>query len=93
MSPFDEDRSQVIDRAQADGVTFMNVVGLDEETIPKASELAETYDFMYASVGWHPVDAVDMTEKHLEWIKSLAAHEKVVAIGEMGLDYHWEKSP
>ena len=44
-------------------------------------------------MGWHPVDAIDMTDDDLEWIESLVAHPKVVAIGEMGLDYHWDKSP
>ncbi len=45
------------------------------------------------AIGWHPVDAIDMTEEDLSWIKGLSSHEKVVAIGEMGLDYHWDKSP
>ena len=44
-------------------------------------------------MGWHPVDAIDMTDEDLNWIEELAAHPKVVAIGEMGLDYHWDKSP
>lgn len=56
-------------------------------------ELAEAYDFIYAAVGWHPVDAIDMTEEHLAWLEELASHPKVVALGEMGLDYHWDKSP
>lgn len=56
-------------------------------------EMIEEYDFIYAAIGWHPVDAIDMTEEDLAWIKELSAHEKVVAIGEMGLDYHWDKSP
>src|SRR5699024_3807871 len=53
----------------------------------------EQYETIYAAVGWHPVDAIDMTEEDLAWIKELSAHPKVVAIGEMGLDYHWDKSP
>jgi TatD DNase family protein len=90
---FNEDLQEVIDRAIADGVTNMVVVGFDEETIKKAIELAETYDFIHASVGWHPVDAIDMTPEHLEWLKELSSHPKVVALGEMGLDYYWDKSP
>lgn len=90
---YDEDLQEVIDRALAEGVTNMVVVGFDEGTIKKAMELAENYDFLYASVGWHPVDAIDMTEEHLTWLKELASHPKVVALGEMGLDYHWDKSP
>ncbi len=90
---FDEDRKEVITRAKEAGVTHMVVVGFDYETIPKAIELAEENEHMYAAVGWHPVDAIDLTEKELAWIEELAEHPKVVAIGEMGLDYHWDKSP
>jgi TatD DNase family protein len=71
----------------------MVVVGFDRPTINRALELVEKYDFLYASVGWHPVDAIDMEEEDLQWIEELASHPKVVAIGEMGLDYHWDKSP
>ncbi|MEW4286626.1 TatD family hydrolase [Priestia koreensis] len=90
---YDEDLQEVIDRALDAGVQNMVVVGFDEETINKAMELVERYDFLYASVGWHPVDAIDMTDEHLAWLEELAAHPKVVALGEMGLDYHWDKSP
>jgi TatD DNase family protein len=90
---FNEDLQEVIDRAIAEGVTNMVVVGFDEITIKKALELAESYDFLYASVGWHPVDAIDMTQDHLDWLKELAGNPKVVALGEMGLDYYWDKSP
>jgi TatD DNase family protein len=90
---FDEDREQVIQRAIDEGVKNIVVVGFDNETIDGAMKLAEAYDFIYAAVGWHPVDAIDMTDKDLERIEQLAKHPKVVAIGEMGLDYHWDKSP
>lgn len=90
---FEEDREEVIKRAFDAGVTHMVVVGFDRETIPLAVEIAEQYDTIYAAVGWHPVDAIDMTEDDLNWIEELSAHPKVVAIGEMGLDYHWDKSP
>lgn len=90
---FKEDLQEVIVRMKEAGVSYTVVVGFDEVTIKKAMELAETYDFIYAAVGWHPVDAIDMTEEHLVWLEELAAHPKVVALGEMGLDYHWDKSP
>ncbi|WP_020062160.1 TatD family hydrolase [Bacillus sp. 123MFChir2] len=90
---FKEDLQEVIARMKEVGVSYTVVVGFDEMTIKKAIELAETYDFIYAAVGWHPVDAIDMTEEHLKWLEELAAHPKVVALGEMGLDYHWDKSP
>jgi len=90
---FSEDLNEVIDRARMEGVQYMVVVGFDRPTILKAMELIEEYDFIYASIGWHPVDAIDMHDEDLEWIEELAKHPKVVAIGEMGLDYYWDKSP
>ncbi|MCM3588580.1 TatD family hydrolase [Mesobacillus maritimus] len=90
---FNDDLQEVIDRAQAEGVSRMVVVGFDRPTIKRAIELCETYDFLYASVGWHPVDAIDMTPEDLDWLRELSAHPKVVALGEMGLDYYWDKSP
>lgn len=90
---FEDDLEEVIERAQQEGVANMVIVGFDRPTIQKAMELIERYDFMYASIGWHPVDAIDMTDDDLAWIEELAAHPKVVALGEMGLDYYWDKSP
>jgi TatD DNase family protein len=90
---YNDDLSEVIERARQAGVEQMTVVGFDRPTIEKAMELVEAYDFMVASVGWHPVDAIDMTEADLQWIEELSAHPKVRAIGEIGLDYYWDKSP
>ncbi|WP_421382519.1 TatD family hydrolase [Bacillus salacetis] len=90
---FSEDLEEVIKRAQNEGVENMVVVGFDRPTINKAMELVEKYDFLYAAIGWHPVDAIDMTDEDLNWIEELSSHPKVVAIGETGLDYHWDKSP
>ncbi|GAE94168.1 deoxyribonuclease YcfH [Gracilibacillus boraciitolerans JCM 21714] len=93
VSHFDEDREEVLQRAKEAGVENMVIVGFDHETIPKAIDIAEKYDYIYAAVGWHPVDAIDMTDKELDWLEELSSHPKVVALGEMGLDYHWDKSP
>jgi TatD DNase family protein len=90
---FDEDREEVIARALENGVTRIVNIGFNRETIPTSIELAEKHDFIYSSVGWHPQDAKDMTEGDLEWIENLCSHDKVVAIGEIGLDYHWDTSP
>lgn len=90
---YNDDLSEVIERAQQAGVEQMMVVGFDRPTIEKAMELVETYDFLFASVGWHPVDAIDMRDADLQWIEELSAHPKVRAIGEIGLDYYWDKSP
>lgn len=90
---YEEDIVEVITRAVSESVTHIVVVGFDKDTIKRAIELTDQYDMLYAAVGWHPVDAIDMTEDDLKWIKELTSHPKVVAIGEMGLDYYWDKSP
>ena len=90
---FNEDVEATIERARAAGVSPMLVVGFDNPTITRAIELAETYEDIYAIVGWHPVDAVDCTEADLARIETLMDHPKVMALGEIGLDYHWDKSP
>ncbi|WP_082235837.1 TatD family hydrolase [Halobacillus massiliensis] len=90
---FEDDLQETIDRAHEAGVRYMTVVGFDRKTIPLAIQIAEENNHIYAAVGWHPVDAIDMTEEDLKWIEELLSHPKVVAIGEMGLDYHWDKSP
>jgi TatD DNase family protein len=90
---YDEDLQEVIDRALEAKVEKMVVVGFDHKTIERAMKLVEEYDFIYAVIGWHPVDAIDCTDEDLLWIEQLAAHPKVVGIGETGLDYYWDKSP
>jgi TatD DNase family protein len=90
---FDEDRDETVRRAYDSGVTRMVNIGFNRETIPTSMELSERYDFIYSAVGWHPQDAIDMKPGDLEWIEELCKHEKVVAIGEIGLDYYWDTSP
>lgn len=90
---YDEDLQDVIERALEAKVEKMVVVGFDRKTIERAMKLADEFDFIYAVIGWHPVDAIDCTEEDLQWIEQLAAHPKVVGIGETGLDYYWDKSP
>lgn len=90
---YDEDLQQVINRALEAKVEKMIVVGFDRKTIERAMALADQYEFIYAVIGWHPVDAIDCTEDDLIWIEELTKHPKVVGIGETGLDYHWDKSP
>ncbi len=90
---FDNDRAEVIARAREAGVERIVNIGFNRETIPTTLALAEQYDFIYAAVGWHPQDAITMKEGDLEWIEELCKHPKVVAIGEIGLDYYWDTSP
>ncbi|EKU46147.1 TatD family hydrolase [Staphylococcus massiliensis] len=90
---YDEDLEQVIENAREAGVDRMFVVGFDTKTVERTMELIDQYDFIYGIIGWHPVDAIDCTDERLEWIEDLSKHEKIIGIGEMGLDYHWDKSP
>jgi TatD DNase family protein len=88
---FDTDREDVISRALEAGIDTIVNIGFNRETIPSTMALAEKYEFIYAVVGWHPTDAADMKiEEDLAWIESLCSHPKVVAIGEIGLDYYWD---
>lgn len=90
---YDDDLQEVIDRALSEGIDRMFVVGFDTKTIERTMKLIDQYDFIYGIIGWHPVDAIDCTDERLEWIESLSKHPKIIGLGEMGLDYHWDKSP
>ncbi|MBI2346089.1 MAG: TatD family hydrolase [Deltaproteobacteria bacterium] len=90
---FDADRDAVIARARAAGVTAMVTIGAGQglEGNAKAIALAEQNPNIYAAVGIHPHDADQFSEDALACLKRLARHPKVVAIGEIGLDYHYHK--
>lgn len=92
---FDEDREQAIERALAAGVTRMLAVGTGNgpPDLEVAVRLAERYPFVYATVGVHPHDASKATEETFARLRELTRHPKVVAIGEIGLDYHYDFSP
>lgn len=91
-SRFNYDYDTVIEDALANGIEIIIVVGFDTETIKRAVELAEKYENIYATVGWHPVDAKYIKEEDWIFIEKMIRHEKVVAIGECGLDYYWDTS-
>jgi TatD DNase family protein len=82
---FDADREQVIERALAAGVEHMMAID--------APEFAEGYPFMYATIGVHPHEASKANEESFARMRDLASHPKVLAIGEIGLDYHYDFSP
>ena len=90
---FSQDREEVIARAKEAGVSRLIVVGFDHETNRQALKLAEDYDFMWATLGVHPCECGDLTDEEFEWIRTTASHPRVVALGEMGLDYHHMSSP
>jgi TatD DNase family protein len=89
---FDADREQVIERALAAGVETMMAIGTGGE-LDVAIQQAERYPFMYATIGVHPHDASKATAETYARLRDLAQHPKVLAIGEIGLDYHYDFSP
>jgi len=92
-SQFDTDREAVIQRAQEAGITTIINIGSSEKTSREAVKLAERYPFIYAAVGIHPHDAKDCKDETWETLIKLAQNPKVVAWGEIGLDYYRDLSP
>jgi TatD DNase family protein len=88
---FDPDREAVIDRAVRAGVRRMISIGVDVPSSRRAIEIAEQHTAVYAAVGVHPNDCADFNAVVLNEVRSLAQHPKVVAIGEIGLDYYWHR--
>jgi TatD DNase family protein len=90
---FEQDREQVIDRALAAGVTNMVAIGTGNgpPDLEAGIRLADRYEFFYATVGVHPHDAGKPFDR--EHLTVLAQHPKVIAVGEIGLDYHYDFSP
>ena len=93
LNQFDVDRDAVLERAQAAGVHAILVIGFDIQTSRGAVALAEGHEQINATVGMHPHDATDLNDEALGLFRQLAAHPKVVALGEMGLDYYRDLSP
>ncbi|HSH05833.1 MAG TPA: TatD family hydrolase [Anaerolineae bacterium] len=90
---FEEDLEAVVARAVAVGVTRMVVPALDMGNNPKVLRLAERFEEIYVAVGIHPNSSADWDDSWLKEIEGWAGEAKVVAIGEIGLDYYWDKSP
>lgn len=83
---------EVIEKAQEAGIVRIIVNGVDRETSLESIRLANKYDFIYAAIGLHPSEIDKEKENDLSWIYELAKNKKVIAIGEIGLDYYWDKS-
>jgi TatD DNase family protein len=90
-SRFDEDRDAVLGQMQQAGIGPIVNVGASIESTKTTLELAEKYDFVYAAVGVHPSEIADLNKDTFEWLRNQTSKEKVVAVGEIGLDYYWDK--
>ena len=86
---FDIDREELLGKMQGAGIETIVDVGASLETTKKALELAHRYDFIYAAVGVHPSEVEELDDDSIELLRSLCRDDKCVAIGEIGLDYHW----
>jgi TatD DNase family protein len=90
---FAEDREAMLQRAQAAGVSTILAIGPGPEQLAAALPYAESHNWIYTTVGIHPHDAKEVTPTHLETLAALAKHPKVIAWGEIGLDYFYDHSP
>lgn len=90
---FDSDRETLLPELYRQGIGLINTIGTDIPSSRASIALAEQYPFIYAVVGGWPGNVGDMTEQDLEEYRTMASHEKVVAIGEIGLDYYYDDVP
>lgn len=90
---FDHEVPETVQRALESDVSKMAVVGFDTETIEKSLALSKEYKEIYSIIGWHPTESYLYTEQIEEKLYHQLQLPKVVAMGEMGLDYHWDTSP
>ena len=93
LNQFDNDIDEVLLRASENNITKIIIPSIDIPSIEKAIKLAENYSQIYAAVGLHPNDGNSWDKDTLDKIRDFAQHPKVVAIGEIGLDYFWDECP
>ena len=90
---FEEDRDALITSMPGRGVGTIINVGASIESTKTTLALSEKYPFVYAAVGVHPSDISGLNEETFAWLKEQTKKEKVAAVGEIGLDYYWDKEP
>lgn len=88
---YDEDREEILQTIREGGVAYVVDVGATMESTKKAIALSEQHDFIYAVAGVHPEGIEELTEADMDWLREASKLEKVVAIGEIGLDYHYDE--
>ena len=86
---FEEDRDNLLQSMQSHGIEKIINVGANIKGSMVSIALSEQYPFIYAAVGVHPSDTEELDEEKIAWMKEVSEKEKVVAIGEIGLDYYW----
>lgn len=86
---FDTDREQLLASMKEAGIGNIVNVGANMASSQNSLDLADKYDFIYAAVGVHPSDSAELSDENLEKLRKMSAHDKCLAIGEIGLDYYW----
>ncbi len=92
LDRFDEDRSAVLSRAHDAGVDTIVMPAIDVPSIQQAVDLCDAYDGLYAMAALHPSETEDATPQDLDRVREWCDHPSVVAVGESGLDYYWDRS-
>ena len=87
-----EDLDLIINKIKEAGIKAVIVNGCDLETNKEVLELTKKYDIVYGALAFHPTDSQKEDDKDLEWIEKHINDEKIVAVGEIGLDYHYENT-
>ena len=90
---FDAGREALLASLPDCGIKRVVNIGASIASTRNSIELAEKYDYIYAAVGVHPSEIAELNEERIAWLKELTKLEKVVAVGEIGLDYYWDKEP
>lgn len=90
---FDSGREALLASLPDCGIKRVVNIGASIASTRNSIELAEKYDYIYAAVGVHPSEIAELNEEHFAWLRELTKLEKVVAVGEIGLDYYWDKEP
>ncbi|KSV59422.1 TatD family hydrolase [Acetivibrio ethanolgignens] len=88
---FDEDREELLKSLPLNGIEFVVNVSSSLETVKRTLELTKGYDFIYGAVGVHPEEALELTEESFAWLSEQLSCDKIVAVGEIGLDYYWKE--
>lgn len=88
---FDGDREEILGQMQEGGIEYIVNIGANMQSSKQTLELTKKYPFIYGAVGVHPEEISELNEENMKWLKNACQDEKIVAVGEIGLDYYREK--
>ena len=88
---FDEDREQLLSSLQENGIEYVINVGASLKSTASTIELTNCYPFIYGAAGVHPSETAELNEENFKWLAQQCRQSKIVAVGEIGLDYYWKE--